>query len=64
MANSKQAEKRARQNKARYKLRHSQRSQSRTAVIAVRYGIEENDDAKSSELLKNDEKVLDSEASK
>ena len=32
MANSKQAEKRARQNKARYKLRHSQRSQTRTAV--------------------------------
>ena len=41
MANSKQAEKRARQNKARYKLRHSQRSQTRTAVKAVRYAIED-----------------------
>ena len=52
MANSKQAEKRARQNKARYKLRHSQRSQTRTAVKAVRYAIEENDAAKASDLLK------------
>ena len=58
MANSKQAEKRARQNKARYKLRHSQRSQTRTAVKAVRYAIEENDAAKASELLKTAEKVL------
>ena len=50
MANSKQAEKRARQNKARYKLRHSQRSQTRTAIKAVRYAIEENDAAKASDL--------------
>ena len=64
MANSKQAEKRARQNKARYKLRHSQRSQTRTAVKAVRYAIEENDAAKASGLLKTAEKVLDSAASK
>ena len=35
MANSKQAEKRARQTKARYTLRHSQRSQTRTAVKAA-----------------------------
>ena len=64
MANSKQAEKRARQNKARYKLRHSQRSQTRTAVKAVRYAIEENDAIKASDLLKTAEKVLDSAASK
>ncbi len=64
MANSKQAEKRARQNKARYKLRHIQRSQTRTAVKAVRYAIEENDAAKASDLLKTAEKVLDSAASK
>ena len=40
------------------------RSQTRTAVKAVRYAIEENDAAKASGLLKTAEKVLDSAASK
>ena len=39
MANTKQSIKRARQNADRYKLKHSQRSQARTAVKAVRNAI-------------------------
>ena len=42
MANSKQSIKRARQNADRYKLKHSQRSQARTAVKAVRNAIADN----------------------
>ena len=42
MANSKQAIKRARQNADRYKLKHSQSSQARTAVKAVRNAIAES----------------------
>ena len=45
MANSKQSIKRARQNSDRYKLKHSQRSQARTAVKAVRNAIAENNKA-------------------
>ena len=52
MANSKQSIKRARQNADRYKLRHSQRSQARTAVKAVRNAIAENNKESATELLK------------
>ena len=42
MANSKQSEKRARQNLSRYKLKHAQRSRIRTAVKSVRSAIDSN----------------------
>ena len=64
MANSKQAIKRARQNADRYKLKHSQRSQVRTAVKAVRNAIEENNKEAAIKLLKTAERVLDSTAAK
>ena len=64
MANSKQAIKRARQNADRYKLKHSQRSQARTAVKAVRNAIAENNKESASVLLKTAQKILDSAASK
>ena len=64
MANSKSADKRARQNKKRYELKHAQRSMVRTAVKAVRASIDANDAEKAKELLKSAEKVLDSSASK
>ena len=50
MANSKQSIKRARQNADRYKLKHSQRSQARTAVKAVRNAIAENNIEPATEL--------------
>ena len=40
MANSKSAEKRARQNTKRYELKHAQRSMVRTAVKSVVKAIE------------------------
>ena len=58
MANSKQSIKRARQNADRYKLKHSQRSQARTAVKAVRNAIAENNKESATELLKTAEKVI------
>ena len=64
MANSKQSIKRARQNADRYKLKHSQRSQARTAVKAVRNAIAENNKESAAELLKTAQKVLDSTAAK
>ena len=64
MANSKQAIKRARQNAARYQLKHSQRSQARTAIKAVKNAIAENNKESATELLKAAEKILDSTASK
>jgi len=63
MANSKQSIKRARQNADRY-IKHSQRSQARTAVKAVRNAIAENNKESAAELLKTAEKVLDSTAAK
>ena len=59
MANSKQSIKRARQNADRYKLKHSQRSQARTAVKAVRNAIAENNKESAAELLKTAQKVLE-----
>ena len=41
MANSKSADKRARQNKKRYELKHAQRSMVRTAVKATIKAVEE-----------------------
>tara|TARA_B100001029_G_C15063243_1_gene460553 strand:+ start:5043 stop:5306 length:264 start_codon:yes stop_codon:yes gene_type:complete len=64
MANSKQSIKRARQNAGRYKLKHSQRSQARTAVKAVRNAIVEKDKEAAIALLKTAQKVLDSTAAK
>ena len=60
----KQSIKRARQNADRYKLKHSQRSQARTAVKAVRNAIAENNKESAAELLKTAQKVLDSTAAK
>ena len=56
MANSKQSIKRARQNADRYKLKHSQRSQARTAVKAVRNAVAENNKESAAELLKTAQK--------
>tara|TARA_B100000073_G_scaffold267804_1_gene227414 strand:+ start:114 stop:377 length:264 start_codon:yes stop_codon:yes gene_type:complete len=64
MANSKQAIKRARQNSNRYKLRHAQRSVVRTAVKAVREGIENKDKSKATESFKKAQKLIDTAASK
>ena len=46
MANSKSADKRARQNKNRYELKHAQRSMVRTAVKATTKAVEEKDKKK------------------
>ena len=43
MANSKSAEKRARQNKSRYELKHAQRSIVRTAMKNVNKAVESKD---------------------
>ena len=59
MANSKQSIKRARQNADRYKLKHSQRSQARTAVKAVRNAIADKTKESATELLKTAQKDLD-----
>ena len=40
MANSKSADKRARQNKKRYELKHAQRSMVRTSVKATAKAVE------------------------
>ena len=64
MANSKQAIKRARQNSDKYKLRHAQRSVVRTAVKAVREGIETKDKSKATESFKKAQKIIDTAASK
>lgn len=64
MANSKQAIKRARQNADKYKLRHAQRSEVRTAVKAVRADIDSKDKEKANESFLKAQKVLDAAASK
>ena len=64
MANSKQSIKRARHNAGRYKLKHSQRSQARTAVKAVKNAVVEKDKEAAIALLKKAQKVLDSTAAK
>ena len=64
MANTKQSLKRARQNDARYKLKHAQRARARTAVKAVRNAILKMIKNLHPNLLKEAEKVLDATASK
>ena len=63
MANSKSADKRARQNKKRYELKHAQRSMVRTAVKATIIAVEEKD-KKASEVLKTAQSTVDKLASK
>ena len=63
MANSKSADKRARQNKKRYELKHAQRSMVRTAVKATFKAVEEKD-KKASEVLKTAQSTVDKMASK
>jgi small subunit ribosomal protein S20 len=64
MANSKQSIKRAKQNDARYVLKHAQRSKARTAVKAVKYAVSAKDADTAKTALAHAEKVLDSTASK
>lgn len=64
MANSKQSIKRAKQNDARYVLKHAQRSKARTAVKAVKNAISAKDLDTAKKALTQAEKVLDSTASK
>jgi small subunit ribosomal protein S20 len=61
MANSKSAEKRARQNKKRYELKHAQRSMMRTAVKRVEKAVQTKD---KKETFKTTQAVLDNLANK
>jgi len=63
MANSKSAEKRARQNKKRYELKHAQRSMMRTAVKRVEKAVETKDKNKKV-TFKTTQAVLDNLANK
>ena len=63
MANSKSAEKRARQNISRYELKHAQRSVVRTAMKNVNKAIETKD-AKIGDIFKNAQSVVDNMANK
>ncbi len=63
MANSKSADKRARQNKKRYELKHAQRSIVRTAVKATSKAVEEKD-KKTVDVFKATQSTVDKMASK
>ena len=63
MANSKSAEKRARQNKSRYELKHAQRSVVRTAMKNVNKAVEAKD-SKLSDVFKNAQSIVDNMANK
>ena len=63
MANSKSAEKRARQNKSRYELKHAQRSEVRTAMKSVNKAVESKDN-KLSDIFKDAQSVVDNMANK
>ena len=63
MANSKSAEKRARQNKSRYELKHAQRSVVRTAMKNVNKAIESKD-SKLGDVFKNAQSIVDNMANK
>ena len=63
MANSKSAEKRARQNISRYELKHAQRSVVRTAMKNVNEAAETKD-AKIGDIFKNAQSVVDNMANK
>ena len=63
MANSKSADKRARQNKKRYELKHAQRSMVRTSVKAATKAAETKD-KKIAEVFKTAQSTVDKIASK
>ncbi len=63
MANSKSAEKRARQNKSRYELKHAQRSVVRTAMKNVNKAVE-SEDGELGDVFKSAQSVVDSMANK
>tara|TARA_B100000700_G_scaffold92723_1_gene104721 strand:- start:50 stop:307 length:258 start_codon:yes stop_codon:yes gene_type:complete len=63
MANSKSAEKRARQNKSRYELKHAQRSVVRTAMKNVNKAVEAKD-SKLGDVFKNAQSIVDNMANK
>ena len=63
MANSKQAEKRARQNKSRYELKHAQISVVRTAMKNVNKAVESKD-SKLGDVFKNAQSIVDNMANK
>ena len=63
MANSKSADKRARQNKKRYELKHAQRSMVRTSVKATAKAVEAKD-KKIAEVFKTAQSTVDKMASK
>ena len=63
MANSKSAEKRARQNKSRYELKHAQRSVVRTAMKNVNKAVETKDN-NISDVYKDAQSVVDNMANK
>ena len=63
MANSKSADKRARQNKKRYELKHAQRSMVRTSVKATTKAFETKD-KKIAEVFKTAQSSIDKMASK
>ncbi len=64
MANIKSAKKRARQAEGRYKLRHGQRAQTRTAIKKVIAAIESGDKAVAQEAFKAAQPVIDRMADK
>ena len=63
MANSKSAEKRARQNKSRYELKHAQRSVVRTAMKNVNKAVEAKDN-NLGDVYKGAQSVVDNMANK
>ena len=63
MANYKSAEKRARQNKSRYELKHAQRSVVRTAMKNVNKAVESKD-SKLGDVFKNAQSIVDNMANK
>ena len=63
MANSKSADKRARQNKKRYELKHAQRSMVRTSVKTTIKAVETKD-KKAVEVFKTAQSTVDKMASK
>ena len=63
MANSKSADKRARQNKKRYELKHAQRSMVRTSVKATVKAVEVKD-KKVAEVFKSAQSTVDKMANK
>ena len=63
MANSKSADKRARQNRSRYELKHAQRSIVRTSVKNVLSAVESKD-KKVKDIFKDSQSKIDRLADK